>query len=331
MMKKSKKSVQKTKKTVLVTGSEGFVGSHLVDWILKNKNDYEVHGIRHWYPRHTPILHLNPRAAYHSCDIRNIEELFKILKKVKPVKIFHLAAQSFVPLSWVSPAETLETNIIGEANLFEAVRRVGIDPVIQIAGSSEEYGLVKKNEVPISEENPLRPLSPYAVSKVGQDFLGYQYFKSYDLKIIRTRAFNHTGPRRGEVFVTSDFAKQIAEIEKGKKDAVLYVGNLDAVRDFTDVRDVVKAYWLAVEKCEAGEVYNIGSGKGYKIGDMLKILLGMSRKKIRVEQDPARMRPSDVPVLICNARKFRQATGWQPIIPFEKTLRDLLNYWRERV
>lgn len=331
MVKKPKKSAPKTKKSILITGSEGFVGSHLVDWILKNKNDYEVHGIRHWYPRHTPILHLNPRAIYHSCDIRNIEELFKILKRVKPVKIFHLAAQSFVPLSWVSPAETLETNIIGEANLFEAVRRAGIDPVIQIAGSSEEYGLVKKNEVPISEANPLRPLSPYAVSKIGQDFLGYQYFKSYGLKIIRTRAFNHTGPRRGEIFVTSDFSKQIAEIEKGEKEAVLHVGNLDAVRDFTDVRDMVNAYWLATEKCKPGEVYNIGSGKGCKIGDMLNILLSMSRKKIRVEQDPERMRPSDVPVLICDARKFRQATGWRSTIPFEKTLRDLLNYWRERV
>ncbi|PIU01771.1 GDP-mannose 4,6-dehydratase [bacterium (Candidatus Torokbacteria) CG09_land_8_20_14_0_10_42_11] len=319
------------KKNVLITGSEGFVGSHLADWIIKNKKNYAVHGIKHWQPRYTQILHLNPAATYHNCDIRNLEELFKILQKVKPVKIFHLAAQSFVPLSWLSPAETLETNIVGEANLFEAVRRAGIDPVIQIAGSSEEYGLVGKNESPISEDNPLRPLSPYGVSKVGQDFLGYQYFKSYGLKIVRTRAFNHTGPRRGENFVTSDFAKQIAEIEKGKKEAIIYVGNLEAVRDFTDVRDIVRAYWLATEKCAYGEVYNIGSGKGYKIGEMLKMLLAMSRKKIAVKQDEKRMRPSDVMVLICNANKFRRATGWKPAIPFRKTLRDLLNYWRERV
>jgi len=321
----------KTKQTVLITGSEGFVGSHLVDWILKNKKVYEVHGIRHWRPRHTPILHFNRRCRYHNCDIRNIEELFKIIKRVKPVKIFHLAAQSFVPLSWTSPAETLETNIIGEANLFEAVRRAGIDPVIQIACSSEEYGLVHKNEVPIRETNPLRPLSPYAVSKIAQDFLGYQYFKSYRLKIIRTRAFNHTGPRRTEVFVCSDFAKQIAEIEKGKKEPVILVGNLEPIRDFTDVRDIVRAYWLAAEKCKPGEVYNIGSGRGYKIKEVLDLLFLLSRTKIQIKKDPKRMRPSDVPILICNSNKFKKLTGWKPKIPFKKTLRDTLNYWRERV
>ncbi len=318
------------KKNVLITGAEGFVGSHLVDWIVQNKRQYTVHGIRHWHPRHTQTIHLNRHCVYHNCDIRSLDELFKIVHQVEPVKIFHLAAQSFVPQSWTSPAETLETNIIGEANLFEAVRQAGIDPVIQIAGSSEEYGLVHKNEVPIRETNPLRPLSPYAVSKIAQDFLGYQYFKSYGLKVVRTRAFNHEGPRRTEIFVTSDFAKQVAEIEKGKKEPVVYVGNLEAVRDFTDVRDIVRAYWLATEKCKPGEVYNIGTGRGYKIQDVLDILLGMSRVKITVKQDPKRLRPSDVPVLICDATKFRRTTGWKPQIPFTKTLRDLLNYWRER-
>lgn len=318
------------KKNVLITGAEGFVGSHLADWIIQNKRQYAVHGIRHWHPRHTQTIHLNRRCVYHNCDIRSLDELFKIINKVKPVKIFHLAAQSFVPQSWTTPAETLETNVIGQANLFEAVRRAGVDPVIQIAGSSEEYGLVYKNEVPIKESNPLRPLSPYGVSKVAQDFLGYQYYKSYGLKVIRTRAFNHEGPRRTEVFVTSDFSKQVAEIEKGKKEPIIYVGNLEAVRDFTDVRDVVRAYWLATEKCKPGEVYNIGSGRGLKIQEVLDMLLQMSRIKITVKQDPKRLRPSDVPVLICDATKFRRATGWKPQIPFEKTLRDLLNYWRER-
>lgn len=322
--------MSKKKKTILITGSEGFVGSHLVDWVIANKKDYEVHGIKHWHPRHTQILHLNRQACYHNCDIRNIEELFRIIKRVKPVKIFHLAAQSFVPLSWLSPAETLETNIIGECNLFEAVRRAGIEPVIQICGSSEEYGWVEKNEVPISETNPLRPLSPYAVSKVGQDFLGYQYHKSYGMKIIRTRSFNSSGPRRTETFVESNFAKQIAEIEKGKEEPVIYVGNLEAIRDFTDVRDIVRAYWLATEKCKPGEVYNIGSGKGYKIRELLEMLLKMTRKKIKVQPEQARMRPSDVPILICDSTKFRRLTGWKPQIPFQKTLKDLLNYWRER-
>ncbi len=225
----------------------------------------------------------------------------------------------------------MTTNIIGELNVFEAVRELGINPVIQIAGSSEEYGLVEEDELPVKETNPLRPLSPYAVSKVGQDLLGYQYYKSYGLDIIRTRGFNHSGPRRGEVFVCSNFAKQIARIEKKKQEPVVYVGNLEAIRDFTDVRDIVKAYWLATEKGEPGEVYNICSGKGYKIEEVLDILLGLTKERIKVKKDPKRMRPSDVPVLIGDCKKFRGITGWKPEIPFERTLEDLLNYWRERV
>ncbi|MEO0074037.1 MAG: GDP-mannose 4,6-dehydratase, partial [candidate division WOR-3 bacterium] len=202
---------------------------------------------------------------------------------------------------------------------------------IQIACSSEEYGLVLPDETPIKETNPLRPLSPYGVSKVAQDMMGYQYHKSYGLHIIRTRGFNHTGPRRGDVFVTSNFAKQIAEIEKGKREPVVYVGNLDAVRDFTDVRDTVQAYYLALEKGVPGEVYNVASGKGYRIREVLEILLGMSQAKIRVEQDKSRFRPSDVELLIGNSDRLTQATGWQPSYGFNQTLKDLLDYWRSRV
>lgn len=197
--------------------------------------------------------------------------------------------------------------------------------------SSEEYGLVYEKELPIKETNPLRPLSPYAISKVAQDMLGFQYFKSYGLNIVVTRAFNHTGVRRGEPFVTSNFAKQIASIEKGKQKPVIKVGNLEAIRDFTDVRDVVSAYWLALEKCKPGEVYNICSSKGYKIRKLLDILLSYSKMKVKIEQDPERMRPSDVPVLIGDCTKFKEATGWAPKIPFEETLQDLLNYWRANV
>ena len=187
------------------------------------------------------------------------------------------------------------------------------------------------NEMPIKETNPLRPLSPYAVSKVGQDFLGYQYCKSYGLNIIRTRAFNHTGPRRREPFVCSSFCRQIAEIEKGKKDPVIYVGNLETIRDFTDVRDIVEAYWLAVEKCTPGEVYNISSQKGYRIKDILDILLGKTKINIEIKVDPQRLRPSDVPVLIGDSEKFRQKTSWQPKIDFEQTLEDLLSFWRQHL
>jgi GDP-4-dehydro-6-deoxy-D-mannose reductase len=248
-----------------------------------------------------------------------------------PEKIFHLAAQSFVGTSFHAPQETLTTNIIGQLNILEAVRSLGINPYVMIAGSSEEYGLVYENELPIKETNPLRPLSPYAVSKVTQDLLGYQYFKSYGLNVVITRAFNHTGRRRGEPFVSSNFSKQIAMIEKGKQEPIIHAGNLEAIRDFNDVRDIVKAYWLSLEKCKPGEVYNICSGKGYKIKEVLGILLSLTKVKVKITQDPDRLRPSDVPVLIGDSTKFRAATGWHPEIPFEKTLQDLLNFWRENV
>ncbi len=236
-----------------------------------------------------------------------------------------------MPTSWRAPAETLSTNLVGQAYLFEAIRSLGLDPVVQIAGSSEEYGLVLPDEVPITEENPLRPLSPYAVSKVGQDMLGYQYFQSYGLKVVRTRGFNHTGPRRGEVFVTSNFAKQIARIEAGLSEPVIRVGNLESIRDFTDVRDMVRAYWLAAERGTPGEVYNIASGEGITIRELLDRLLEISGAEVRVEEDPARLRPSDVEVLIGDSSKFRRDTGWEPEIPLERTLRDLLDFWRQRV
>ena len=206
-----------------------------------------------------------------------------------------------------------------------------LDPKIQVAGSSEEYGQVYPDEIPMKETNPLRPLSPYAVSKVAQDLLAYQYHKSYGLRTVRTRGFNHTGPRRGDVFVTSNFAKQIAEIEKGKRPPVLSVGNLDARRDFTDVRDVVRAYWLAAEKGEDGEAYNIGSGKAMAMKEMLDKLLALTKVDVKIQVDPARLRPSDVPILLSDSSKFMTLTGWKPRIPLDRTFKDLLDYWRERV
>ena len=210
------------------------------------------------------------------------------------------------------------------------MREIKSTASIQIAGSSEEYGLVHPEEAPITEENPLRPLSPYAVSKVAQDMLAYQYFQSYGLKVVRTRAFNHTGPRRGDVFVTSNFAKQIAEIEAGQRPPVIHVGDLNPQRDFTDVRDIVRAYWLSLEHCSPGEVYNVASGKAYRIEEVLKILLDNSEQDIEVVEDPERLRPSDVPLLLGDNSRFCKATGWSPEIPFEQTAKDLLDYWRER-
>lgn len=315
---------------VLVTGITGFVGSHLIDYLL-TLPDVEIYGVRRWRSRTEHIEHLPDAVTVMECDMRDLTSVKRIIEAVRPDKIFHLAAQSYVPTSWHAPAECLTTNIIGNLNLLEAVRDSGIDPWIQIAGSSEEYGLVHEHELPITEENPLRPLSPYGVSKVAQDLLSYQYFKSYGLKVVRTRGFNHTGPRRGDVFVSSNFARQIAMIERRRQEPAISVGNLDARRDFTDVRDMVRAYWLALEKCEPGEVYNISSGKTYSIRELLDLLLGMTTVKVDIKQDPSRMRPSDVPLLLGNSTKFRAKTGWEPSIPFEQTLADILDYWRERV
>lgn len=315
---------------VLITGVTGFAGSHLVDYLL-TRNDCEIHGIWRWRSRTENIEHLKPgQITLHECDLRDATSTFDTIDKVRPDWIFHLAAQSFVPTSWVAPTESLTTNILAQLNIFEAVRRLGLKTRIQLACSSEEYGMVYPDEVPIKETNPLRPLSPYAVSKVGQDMLGYQYWMSWKVDSVRTRGFNHEGPRRGPVFVASDFAKQIADIEKGRKAPVLHVGNLDAKRDFTDVRDMVRAYVLALEKCEPGEVYNICRGQCWTIRETLDMLLAMSKTDIEVRQDPARLRPSDVQVLLGDNSKFVKATGWQPVIPFERTLADMLEYWRAR-
>lgn len=314
---------------VLVTGVTGFAGSHLVDYLL-TRSDCEIVGIQRWRSRTENIEHFADRITLLECDLRDATSTYDTVARVRPDWVFHLAAQSFVPTSWIAPTESLTTNVLAQVNLFEAVRRLQLPCRIQLACSSEEYGLVHPDEIPIRETNPLRPLSPYAVSKVAQDMLGYQYWMSWKVDSVRTRGFNHEGPRRGPVFVASDFAKQIADIEKGRRPPVLSVGNLEAKRDFSDVRDMVRAYVLALEKCEPGEVYNICSGRAWSIRQVLDLLLGMTRTKIEVRQDPARLRPSDVPILLGDNSKFVAATGWQPTIPFEQTLRDMLEYWRSR-
>ena len=345
---------------VLITGVTGMAGSHLAEYLL-NIEGVEVYGTYRWRSRMENLDELKKAgrvsiigdsgtigstAALESMlsdrtepaslnlvegDITDAFSMKRVIAAVKPDRIFHLAAQSYVPGSWSAPAETLHRNIIGQVNLLEAVREAEIDPLIHIAGSSEEYGDVLPEELPVKETNPLRPLSPYGVSKVAQEMLAYQYFRSYGLKTIVTRGFNHEGPRRGEVFVTSNMAKQIAEIEKGLKPPIIYAGDLSSKRDWSDVRDFVRAYWLVMEKGVPGEVYNIGSGVAREVREMLDILLGMTDANIEVRVDPTRLRPSDVKVLVADVTKFRELTGWQPQIPFEQTLNDLLNYWRERV
>ena len=313
----------------LITGITGFAGSHLAELLLAQ--GHEVSGTVRWRSSKDNIAQIEPQLTLIECDIRDATSVKRIIEKVRPDYIFHLAAQSFVLTSWHAPAETLVTNIVGQLNIFESVREVGIEPRIQIAGSSEGYGMVKPDETPITEDNALRPLSPYGVSKVAQDTLAFQYFHSYGMPIIRTRAFNHTGPRRGDVFVTSNFCKQVAMIEKGLQEPIVKVGNLEAVRDFTDVRDTVRGYLLALEKGEAGEAYNICSGKGLNMRELLDTILSFSTVKIETQQDPARMRPSDVPILVGDNSKFCKATGWRREIPFETTIEDLLDYWRAKL
>ncbi len=318
----------------LITGINGFVGSHLAEYLLANHKDIEVFGTIHGRTANFEnIKSIQSKIKTVECDIVDPHSILTTLKEVSPDLVFHLAAQAYVPASWRSPSETLSTNIIGSMNLFEAIRKSSKEILVQIAGSSEEYGLVLPNETPIKETNPLRPLSPYGVSKAAMDLLGYQYHKSYGLKIVRTRAFNHEGPRRGENYVTSNWAKQLAEIEAGLKEPVIEVGNLESFRDFTDVRDMVKAYYLAATKCKAGEVYNICSGKAYKMKDVMDLLLtfSKSKKQVKIKTDPTRLRPSDVELLLGDCSKFQKETGWKPEIPFEKTLKDSLDYWREKI
>lgn len=315
----------------LITGTTGFAGSHLVEYLLAHQPDVEVFGIKRWRSPMENVAHLGDKVVLEETDLNDYHSVYRMLEKTQPDLIFHLAAQSFVPTSWNAPAATLETNVIGQTHLFEAVRSLRLDPTIQIACSSEEYGLVHPDETPITEDNELRPLSTYAVSKIAQDYLGYQYFQSYGLKVVRTRGFNHTGPRRGEVFVASNFAKQLARIKAGLDEPVIRVGNLTAMRDFTDVRDMVRAYWLAATKGKPGEVYNIATGKAITIQELLDRLIELTDVEVEVQQDPERMRPSDVEILIGDSSKFRADTGWEPEIPLEQTLRDIVEYWRQRI
>lgn len=315
----------------LITGITGMVGSHLADYILAEHADVEIHGLVRWRSPLDNIRGIVSRVNLHLGDLRDLNSLVQLMRKTRPDRIFHLAAQSYVDASFAAPAETLATNIIGTVNLLDAVRIADIKPRIHICSSSEVYGQVLKDEVPIKETNPFRPASPYAVSKVGEDMIAYQYGISYAMHLVRTRMFTHTGPRRGDVFAESTFAKQIAEIEAGLRDGPVMVGNLDSVRTITDVRDAVRAYSLLLEKCPAGEVYNIGGAETMKVGDILELLKGLARKPIAHRVDPARLRPSDVTLQIPDTSKFRAATGWRPTIPARQTLADLLDYHRQRV
>lgn len=316
---------------VLITGITGMVGSHLAEHVLAEHPGVEVHGLLRWRSPLEHIAHVANRVRIHYAELRDLHSLVRLFEEVRPDRIFHLAAQSYVTTSFDAPADTLHTNVIGTTNLLDAVRLAKIRPRVHICSSSEVYGQVTKDEVPITEMNAFRPASPYAVSKVGEDMIALQYFLSYGIHTVRTRMFTHTGPRRGDVFAESAFAKQIAEIEAGLRPNPVKVGNLESVRTFADVRDAVRAYWLLLETCPAGEVYNIGGNRTMTVGEMLQVLKGFATTPIEHEVDPALLRPSDVTLQIPDISKFQTATGWAPRIPLEQTLRDLLDYHRARI
>ncbi len=310
-----------------ITGIGGFAGGHLYEYLLR-ETDWQVSGctFQGW-----ERSHLDRRVIPFELDLRDASSVRETLEQAAPDFIFHLAAQSFVAVSWNEPWETIENNIRAELNVLDALVKLGARPRVLIAGSNEEYGLVRPEDLPLNEGSPLRPNSPYAVSKIAQDMLGLAYFLSYRIPIVRIRAFNHIGPRQSELFAVSAFARQLAEMEAGIREPLLRVGNLDARRDFTDVRDVVRAYHLAITRGEPGEVYNVGSGRSWAIREIVDQLVGYCKVAVAVEQDPALMRPSDAPEMRCDPSRIRNLLGWEPAIPLEQTLRDTLNAWRQAV
>lgn len=317
-------------KKIFITGITGFAGSFLAEYLL-SQGDVAISGT--YLDDHSlqNITSIQSNIDLHKVNLLNATDIDALIAKIKPDHIYHLAALTSPGDSFTNPSEFITSNIIVELNILEAIRKNNLlQARIMIAASSDEYGLVSSEDLPIDENTPLRPTNPYAVSKIAQDFLGLQYYLSYKLQILRVRPFNHIGPRQSPKFAVSSFAKKIADIEKGKNSSVLTVGNLESKRDFTDVLDMVKAYSLVVDQGASGEVYNIGSGVSWKMADIVKKLISFSTVPITVEVDPDLMRPSDIPDIVCDNKKVTELTGWKPQISVEKSLENILNYWRKQ-
>ena len=316
--------VQSMKKAMII-GAAGFVGPYLAEHL---QQEYGMKVAATKLPHEE--LHIEGADTY-NLDILNKEEIVSLLFRVRPDYIFHLAAQSSVGLSWKNPGLTVDINIKGSINVMDAIRELYYKPKVLLIGSGEEYGHIKEGETPINEDNMIRPGNIYAATKVCQNMIGSIYAKAYDMDLMMVRAFNHIGPTQAPMFVVADFCKQVAEIEKGLRPPVMYVGNLSARRDFTDVRDVVKAYALLVQKGEAGETYNVGSGHAVSIQEILDMIISLSDKEIKVEIDPNKLRPVDVPIIEADTDKLKRTTGWEQTITLKQTIEETLNYWRERI
>ncbi|MFW6113691.1 MAG: GDP-mannose 4,6-dehydratase [Actinomycetota bacterium] len=312
---------------VLITGADGFVGRHLAAY-LADEAGAEVLGLDLKPPTSPEPW---DRCAYGECDVLDRDKVFSYVQDFKPDYVFHLAAQSSVRRSWEEPQLTYDVALSGQSNVFDAVRETGKDTILHVACSAEEYGRVSDEELPITEKQPLRPASPYALSKVMQYYHAVYNHQAYGARVVITRAFNQTGPGQAPQFVVSDFARQIAEVEGGERAPVIRVGNLEARRDFSDVRDLVGAYWLLVRKGEPGEVYNVCSGCDESIGEILDTLLSYSKAPIRVEVDPDRMRKADIPVLRGDNTKMRELVDWAPVCALNRTLVDVLEWWRKEI
>jgi GDP-4-dehydro-6-deoxy-D-mannose reductase len=312
---------------VLITGVAGFVGGHVVTFLRSRAEVTEIVGMDSRPGGRSRSLGIEVRQA----DLEDPGSVEGALAGLEVDRIIHLAAQSSPQKSWEDPAGTLRTNLMGLLHLLESVCRQGLSPRVLVVGSAEEYGHVAPEELPLGEDAPLRPATPYAVSKVAQSYLALQYALGRGLHVVRTRTFHHTGPRRGANFAEGSFARQVAEAEAGRRPPVLEVGDLEVVRDFTDVRDVVAAYWALLEQGRPGEVYNVCSGRGVRLGEIVDELVRQARCRLEVRVDPARLRRSDVPALVGDPARLQALTGWSASIPLATTLRDLLDHWRERV
>jgi len=320
---------------VLVTGAHGFVGGHLLELLRTEHPEVEVFALVR--PRGGAPGARPGRAILLEGDLDDAAAVTAAVAIACPDRIVHLAGQSSVHHSWIDPGATLRTNVMGVVHLMDAVRAERLRPRVLVVGSADEYGIVENPSIPVREDTPLRPVSPYGVSKVAQGLLALEYAAPDGPQVLRTRTFPHTGPGRGEAFAESSFARQIAEVAAGRRPPSLSVGNLEAVRDFTDVRDVVRAYWALLEAAAAGGtgrldgVYNVCSGRGVRLGDVLRQLVALAGVDVEIRQDPGRVRPSDIPVLVGDPSRLRAATGWEPRIALDRTLRDLLEDWRVRI
>lgn len=309
----------------LIIGGAGFVGNHLIEHLSKDYN-WTIIATK----LETETIEYSNITVY-NLDITDKIAVSSLLKEIQPDYIFHLAAQSSVSLSWKNPQLTIDVNVKGTINLLDAIRELNYTPRVLLIGSGEEYGYIQPNETPIKENNPTRPGNIYAATKTFQNMIGKIYTDAYQMDIIMVRAFNHIGPGQSPIFVVSDFCKQVAEIEKGMHEPVIKVGNLSAKRDFTDVRDVVKAYSMLVLKGKAGEIYNVGSGKAISINDLLSFILQLSTSKIDITVDPLKLRPIDIPIIEADIHKIITDTNWFPSVPLRETLQDTLSYWRNKI